>query len=237
VAFESVEAVLFDKDGTLADSMAFLRSLGQKRSRLIDAQIPGVQEPLLMAFGLEGERLNPAGLLAAGTRYENEIAAAAYVAETGRDWQESLHIVKTAFQEADRYLVPKAKHTPPFEGMQAALQALAAAGLKLGILSADTTANVREFVTTYGLDDMVQLSLGTAIHPAKPDPALFYQACTALHVSPAATLYIGDSPLDLQMTQSAKAAGFVGVDWDGMAGTWLDAADARLTHLSQLVVQ
>ena len=81
--FENIEAVIFDKDGTLANSQIFLRNLAQKRARLIDAQIPGVQEPLLMAFGVESDRLNPAGLMAVGTRLENEIAAAAYVAETG----------------------------------------------------------------------------------------------------------------------------------------------------------
>ncbi|HEY9844839.1 MAG TPA: hypothetical protein V6D03_01440, partial [Candidatus Caenarcaniphilales bacterium] len=62
--FQNIQAVLFDKDGTLADAESFLKSLGHKRSRLVDAQVPGVQEPLLMAFGLEGAQLNPAGLLA-----------------------------------------------------------------------------------------------------------------------------------------------------------------------------
>jgi phosphoglycolate phosphatase-like HAD superfamily hydrolase len=66
VTFQNIEAVLFDKDGTLANSEAFLRSLAQKRSRMIDAQFPGVQEPLLMAFGVDGERLDPAGLMAVG---------------------------------------------------------------------------------------------------------------------------------------------------------------------------
>jgi len=46
VTFTAIAAVIFDKDGTLADSQDYLRNLGQKRARLIDAQIPGVQEPL-----------------------------------------------------------------------------------------------------------------------------------------------------------------------------------------------
>ena len=52
ITFKNIEAVIFDKDGTLEDSGDFLRNLAQKRSRLIDAQIPGVGEPLLMAFGV-----------------------------------------------------------------------------------------------------------------------------------------------------------------------------------------
>lgn len=135
VRFENVQAVLFDKDGTLADSQNFLRSLGRRRVRLIDAQIPGVQDPLLMAFGLEGHQLNPEGLLAVGTRLENEIAAAAYVAETGRGWIEAIAIVRSQFAEADQLLKRKADSTPLFEGALEVLQALATAGVKVGILS------------------------------------------------------------------------------------------------------
>jgi phosphoglycolate phosphatase len=53
ITFKNIEAVIFDKDGTLEVSGDFLRNLAQKRSRLIDAQIPGVGEPLLMAFGVQ----------------------------------------------------------------------------------------------------------------------------------------------------------------------------------------
>ena len=76
-SFLMFKQFLFDKDGTLEDSAAYLRNLGQKRSRLIDAQIPGTQDPLLMAFGIDRDCLDPTGLLAVGSRRENEIAAAA----------------------------------------------------------------------------------------------------------------------------------------------------------------
>ena len=94
--FRNIEAVIFDKDGTLEDSQSYLRELGIKRARLIDAQIPGIGEPLLMAFGMQNNQLDPAGLMAVGSRYENEIAAAAYIAETGRSWFESLAIARSS---------------------------------------------------------------------------------------------------------------------------------------------
>ncbi len=113
----NIQAVLFFKDSTLADVESFLKSIGQKRSRLIDAKIPGVQEPLLMAFGLEDNQINAAGLLAVGTR-RKAIAAAAYVAETGRNWVEALEIASTAFAEADQYLQRKADHTPLISALE-----------------------------------------------------------------------------------------------------------------------
>ena len=85
ITFSNIEAVIFDKDGTLEDSEAFLRLLGIKRARLADAQIPGVGEPLQMAFGIEGGSIDPTGLLAVGSRRENEIVAAGYIAEAAGD--------------------------------------------------------------------------------------------------------------------------------------------------------
>ena len=213
--FSGIQAILFDKDGTLADSRDYLQNLGRKRARLIDAQIPGVQDPLLMAFGLEGDRLNPAGLLSVGTRRENEIAAAAYVAETGRDWLEALAIVRSAFTEAGRVLNHKADLTPLFPGVRELLQQISTAGISLGIVSSDTNDNVRDFIDRQDLWALVQFHLGTDDRPGKPDPVLLLEACEALGVSPEATLVIGDSTADIELAIAAQAAGSIGVTWGG----------------------
>lgn len=238
VQFQHIQAIVLDKDGTLANAQEFLRNLGHKRARLIDAQIPGVQEPLLMAFGLEGQQLNPAGLLAVGTRQENEIAAAAYVAETGRDWLASLSLVRSAFEEADHVFSRKADHTPLFEEARHLLQTLAAGGhLKLGILSSDSTANVRDFVQKYQLQPYVQVQVGTeAGQVAKPNPEVLHQVCQQLGVAPAATLVIGDTDMDIAMAQAAQAAGCIGVTWGGTSLRQLERANATIARADQLQV-
>ena len=230
VQFQQIQAIVFDKDGTLADSHAYLSHLGHKRARLLDAQVPGVQEPLLMAFGLDRDVLNPAGLLAVGTRQENEVAAAAYVAETGRNWLESLTIVRSAFMEADQILQRKADSTPPFAGAIDLLRSLAAAGIKLGILSADTTTNVQDFIDRYQLESLIQVGMGTDLPPGKPHPAPFHRICEALATPPARTLMVGDSVADLEMAQAAGAAGSVGVTW-GWTGV------AALTQATVIIHQ
>lgn len=234
VVFQNIQAVLFDKDGTLANSESFLRGLAQKRSRLIDAQFPGVQEPLLMAFGVDGDRLNPAGLMAIGTRQENEIAAAAYVTETGRDWIESLETVRSAFVEADQYMKRKADHTPLVPGVLPLLQAMATAGLRLGILSSDSTENVKDFVEKYQLAPYFQLQMGTDGKISKPDPRLLQQACDGLEVSPSQTLVIGDSQADIQLAH-AGAAGAIGVT-GGWSSTFRLLANAVIHHLDEIEI-
>jgi len=233
--FENIQAVLFDKDGTLANSESFLKSVGQKRSRLVDAKIPGVQEPLLMAFGLEGDQLNPAGLLAVASRRDAEIAAAAYIAETGRNWMEALEIAATAFAEADQYLKRKADHTPLFQGGLSLVESLAAANLKLGILSSDTTANVQDFIQKYGLEQ-IQLPMGTDAGLSKPDPLLYQQACSALDVLPAATLMIGDSQADAVMARAAGAGGCVGVTWGWSSLVHLMNVDVVVDRFEEIQV-
>ncbi|HEY9641607.1 MAG TPA: HAD-IA family hydrolase [Coleofasciculaceae cyanobacterium] len=232
--FQNVEAVLFDKDGTLAQSETFLRHLAQRRSRLIDAQIPGVQEPLLMAFGVESDRINPAGLMAVGTRQENEIAAAAYVAETGRDWVESLRIVSSAFEEADKHTPHKAEQTPPTAGVPELLKTLAAGGLKVGVLSSDSTYQVQAFLQAYQLTSYVQMQLGIDGHSSKFAPALLQQVVSSLETEPSQILVVGDSQIDIEVSRKLGAVGCIGFTGGWTTAIQLAEADTTIHHFNQM---
>lgn len=234
VRFANIQAIVFDKDGTLEDSEAYLRNLGQKRSRLIDAQIPGIGDPLLMAFGINGDTLDPTGLLAVGSRRETEIAAAAYIAETGRGWLESLAIAHRAFDEADQFV--GTAPSPLFVGSLEVLKYLSEAGLKLGILSAASTERVRAFVDRHQLSNYVQLQMGVDRGPSKPDPALFLQACQTLGVEPSATLMVGDSIGDIEMARQAGAAGCIGICWGKPEAAHLQTADVAIAQLDEIQI-
>jgi phosphoglycolate phosphatase len=232
--FTDIQAIIFDKDGTLEDSGDYLRNIAQKRARLIDAQIPGVGEPLLMAFGVNGLTLDPAGLQAVGSRYENEIAAAAYIAETGRGWSAALEIVKGAFKEADRVM----ESTPAamFPGCLQSIESLAAVGIKLGIVSAATTSQVTKFAHYHQLQSHFQVLLGSDLQFAKPDPRLFQFACQELGVKPDRTLMVGDSSWDMVMGSQGGAAGCIGISW-GRFSPALQMADVSIENLSQLQIR
>ncbi|MDG2991591.1 HAD family hydrolase [Candidatus Synechococcus calcipolaris G9] len=210
--FNQVQGVVFDKDGTLAQSEGFLAHLARRRARRVDAMVPGTQEPLLLAFGVERDHLNPSGLQAVGSRYENMIAAAAYIAETGISWFEARTLAQQAFAEADAHESAKASQTPLIPGVMDLVQHLAAAAIPLAVLSADSTANVQEFLQTYELDTYFTQARGIEPPLAKPDPAPLLHLCQDLGIAPAATLVIGDGDGDMAMAQRAGAMGLA-VTW------------------------
>lgn len=236
VVFADIQAIALDKDGTIADVAQFLRTLGHARSRLLEAQVPGVQDPLLMAFGLQGSRVDAAGLLAVGTRRENEIAAAAYVAERGHSWYAAREIARAAFQAADQALPRKAEHTPPFPGIVDWLRSLTDAGIQLALVSADTTANVDDFVACYDLNSLFAIAQGADNLPAKPDPAPLLSACQALDIAPAVTLMIGDAEGDAVMARAAGAAGSIGVTWGWSPPALLEQPDCVVAHWHAITV-
>ena len=233
--FNNIAAIIFDKDGTLENSREFWREVGTERARLIDAQIPGVGEPLMMAFGILDNTLDPQGLMAVGSRYENEIAAAAYIAETGRSWHESRKIAESAFTEVaeSKYLSKNPQTAPLYDDVRETLQSLANKGLKIGILSADSTIEVKNFVVNHQLNDYIQHCLGVDNEITKPDPRLFRQACESLGVLPEHTLMVGDTSGDMIMAKDAKAAGTIGICRH--QNVQLESVDVQINSLNSLL--
>lgn len=233
VTFTNIQAILFDKNGTLEDSESHLLLLAKRCARIIDAQIPGTGEPLLMAFGVNNNTLDPAGLISVASRRDTEVAAAAYIAETGRSWHESVSIARSSLDEADKYMGQTA--SPLFPGSLEVLENLSQAGLKLGILSAATTKEVCEFVKFNELSKYIQLSMGVDGGVGKPDPRLFLQACEQLGVESSATLMVGDAIGDMQMAINAGAAGCIGITWINKPDH-VKGADVIINQLSEIKI-
>jgi len=235
--FPGIRAVFFDKDGTLADVEPYLRALAEGRSRALDQRVPGVGEAMQRAFGVRGDRLDPAGLMAVGTRLENEIAAATYLAAQGIPWFEALAQVAQVFQEADRQLPSRAPQTPPLPGILPLLEHLTRHGVLLGVISADSPSNIQSFFDTYGLDPYFQGYVGAEpSQPTKPDPRLVYRLCDQLGVAPAEVLVVGDGQGDMEMAIAAHTAGAIAALWAWLADPPALTASVQLHDPSQITV-
>jgi phosphoglycolate phosphatase len=188
-----------------------------------------------MAFGVNNNTLDPAGLIAVASRRDTEVAAAAYIAETGKSWHSAVSIARSSLDEADKYIKTQQAVSPLFPGSLEVLQRLSQAGLKVGILSAASTLEVCEFVEAHNLGEYIQLSMGVDGGVSKPDPRLFLQACEQLGVDSSVTLMVGDSIGDMQMAKDAGAAGCIGITWINKPDH-VKGASVVINQLSEIIV-
>lgn len=210
-----VDAIVFDKDGTLADSRGLLQAMALTRAEACAAAAgsgDSVVQAMLICFGVSADKIDPDGLMAAGTREANEQGAAAVLVKAGYPQATAPQLVAKCFAAVDAERSGKAAHTPPFEGTAAMLKRLHHSPVKVGVLSSDSPAYVEEFLRHYDLMPWVDEWQGTGPEdPPKPDPTLLEKVCDRLSVPVAQTLVVGDSWADLALAEQAKAAGFISV--------------------------
>ncbi|MFK8184644.1 MAG: HAD family hydrolase [Phormidesmis sp.] len=230
--FENIEAVLFDKDGTLANVESYLVALGEARATFIDRLVPGVRDDILSAFGQKDGHIHPAGMMAVGSRAENEIAAAAYVAVSVNDWIAALTLVRDAFDRAAESLPMKVTQTPLLPDVLDLFGRLRANGVAIGLVSSDTHAEVDAFIAHYGLTTDWYCGAGGAML-AKSQAGFLDLACDAMGVMASNVLVVGDSASDIALSNQGSA-GFIGLTGGWSTPPLFNFDVATVTHLAQI---
>jgi phosphoglycolate phosphatase len=179
------KAVIFDLDGTLADSIDDLASAVNRM--LARRSLPEHDRELYKLMVGNGFRNLVTKALPAELRTEDCIESAR--AEASADY-------------AGRCL----ERTRAYPGVEKLLSALGARGVPFAVLSNKPDELTKKVVS--GLFPMASFALvrgETPDFPRKPDPASALDACARLGAAPGETLYLGDSGVDMK---TAKAAGF-----------------------------
>lgn len=211
-----VEAVLFDKDGTLSHSEPELHALATARmERCLEAvdqpRRPELRQRLIEAYGLGQDSVHPAGITAVAARDHNLLATATALAQVGLGWPEALRLSEGVFDRCDRSDHAASAAT---EGAVAAIERLTAAGIHCAVISNDNRAGIARFLDSHGLSRHVS-GIWSADHsPRKPNPAAVHGLCAELGVSVSRCALIGDASSDLQMATAAgipdhRALGYV----------------------------
>jgi phosphoglycolate phosphatase len=198
-----IRAILFDKDGTLVD---FQRTWGPATHTVLTRLSKGDSAMF--------ERL------AAVSRYDATerklLSGSPVVIETtygyGKLWAEALGVPLTTefVDQIDRmYFQTTLDHLTPMGDVKGVLAALAARGLRLGLMTNDADANTRSQIERLGLDRLLEFiaayDSGFGAKPA-PDPVLAFAAFAK--VAPAEIAVVGDTAHDLV---AARAAGAIAV--------------------------
>jgi phosphoglycolate phosphatase len=209
----AIEAVLFDKDGTLSHSEPMLQTLASARVfhclQAIDPDLaarrgPELEDLLCRAYGLHDGGIHPAGTTAVASRDHNLISTATALAMVGLGWPEALEISEWVFSRTDALHGQGSAQRPmPTQGLQALLERLQEAGLRCAVISNDHQEGIEAFLATHQLEHHFQ-GLWSADHrPAKPQPGAVHGLCGLLGVPASRCALIGDANSDLRMARAA----------------------------------
>jgi pyrophosphatase PpaX len=204
----SVDAVLFDLDGTLVDTIPLIVACYQ---HTLLAHVPGYDPGRRVLIGNLGRSLDDILF---------DYAQAAGVPDPTSTSREMLHTYR-AFQRIHLPLLIR-----PYEGIREMLEGLRARGLTLGVVTSKVEWAARETYGRYGLAEFLSVEVfhdDTERH--KPDPEPLLHAAAKAGLDAARTVYVGDAVHDMA---AGKAAGMrtIGALWGPSGREELSAAGA-----------
>jgi HAD superfamily hydrolase (TIGR01509 family) len=177
---------LFDHDGVLVDSLAFHQEAWLELGRR--ENLPVTAEFVQATFGLT----NPAIF----SRLLGESLPATEIQRLG-------DLKELCYRDVARERIVL------MAGVRELLDALTAAGVRLGVGTSGPRANVELTLTVCGLEGrFAGIATIEDVTRGKPDPEVFLVAARKAGVSPTRTVVFEDAPVGIQ---AAKAAGMLAV--------------------------
>ena len=178
----SIKAVLFDLDGTLADTALDLG--GALNTMLREQGLPEVSMDEIRPVASHGA----SGLLKLGMNLDKSDPNHA------RLRQQYLDTYETCFD----------KDTVLFEGIDDLVQAIHARGLKWGIITNKPHTFTHRLVPQLGFSVAPDVVVsGDTTAEAKPSTKPMFYACDQINIAPEACLYVGDAERDMQAGKNA----------------------------------
>ena len=176
-----IKAILFDFDGTLANTVDLIIATFEHTCKAMLGSVPK-REDIVNTFGL------PLG--------------DAMLALSGR--------AELVEQMRDVYREYNNKHhdemIKPIAGVQETLQALKAQGLKIAVVTSKKQPMVQRGIACLQLGQYIDAVIALEdTTESKPHAEPMLAACTKLGVLPQECLCVGDSPFDLQSGRNAGA--------------------------------
>ena len=225
-----LRGILFDKDGTLLD---FEKTWGPIIRRLALEAAAGDEAgaaELLAAGGLDPK----SGKFRAGS-----VVGAGTSALITRLWHPRLFgaALEAKVAKMDRAFAAHGKsHSVPIDGVNVALDVLAARGFVMGVATNDATEAARASLDATGMSRNLPHVFGyDSVARPKPAPDMVLAFCLAARIEPAEVIVVGDNTHDLEMARSAHAGKALGVTSGNSAAEDLaPLADAVIRSIRDL---
>lgn len=189
-----LDAAIIDLDGTMVDTLGdFAEALNRM---LCDLELPPIAaQHIERMVGKGSEHLLRSVL--------NHVLGQMGKAPTAIEIEALYAHAWPSYQR--HYLAINGNYARVYPGVEAGLQALRHAGLRLACLTNKPTSFALPLLRAKGLEGYFeQVFGGDSFDRKKPDPLPLLKTCEALQTAPARTLMVGDSSND---AQAARAAG------------------------------
>jgi HAD superfamily hydrolase (TIGR01509 family) len=179
------EAVIFDLDGTLVDTVETRIEAWLRTFEAYD--LPAGHEQLAPLIGVDGKRLAREVAALAGRPIDNDRAE--------------------AIDKRSGEIYEQLNHSPrPLAGVRELVDAIESRGIKWSIATSSRKDQVATSVAALGLASEPAIVDASHVEHAKPEPDLLLRAAEELGVDPARAWYVGDSTWDMV---AAVAAGMI----------------------------
>ena len=207
---DTVDAVVFDMNGVLIDSMPM--HTGLSRRLLEEAGMELTEEEMLRYMGRGAEDF---------FHIVKE--------EKGGDFDPD-----ELSERKLREFVDRVAEIPVMTGAADAIRSLSET-YRVGIASNDQRRSVETVLERLDVTDHVDgIATIEAVETGKPDPAIYRVVTDRLDVAPAATVAVEDSPVGVQ---AARAAGLRAIGFRSSPGVALGDATATVEDMDTLLAQ
>jgi phosphoglycolate phosphatase-like HAD superfamily hydrolase len=205
-----VDAVAFDKDGTLIDLDAAWGPAGRHWVEAAAGEDPELASDLALELGYDfaTERLVKGGLFAVGTVGQLYETTVSVLVERGIDRTAAEDIARTA-RKASAEAGEKG-NLVALGDVLGTMRSLRETGLQLAVVSSDDRSAIDAAISFLGVGPLLAAVVaGDEGLPAKPAPDALLAAADRMGVAADRLLYVGDSWVDAAAGLAAGIAGTV----------------------------
>ncbi len=200
-----IQAIIFDKDGTLMKFDSFWVDVSRCAIRDILRQLNRDDIPmsrLLEALGISGDTSDIDGLLCKGTYEQIALAIGEILRKFGVDISDTDIIKMTVSAYNDN--ADSGKIEPTCKNIRGVLEKLKSDGRKLAVVTTDDLQITHKCLEKLGIEDLFEkIYTDDGINPIKPNPGCALEFLSELGIPVEKAVMVGDTMTDIRFARNA----------------------------------